>query len=59
MVCSTFSKASKKYRTELPEQPRTPFWKLVLEQFGDRMVQILLVSAVISFVCLCESIFVM
>ncbi|KAJ4462464.1 ion-transporting P-type ATPase [Paratrimastix pyriformis] len=35
---------------ELPVQPSTPFWKMVLEQFEDRMVQILLVSAVISFV---------
>lgn len=37
-------------RNELAEQPPTPLWKLVLEQFDDYLVQILLVSAVISFV---------
>lgn len=35
---------------ELPRERGTPFWKMVLEQFRDHMVQILLVSAVISFV---------
>lgn len=34
----------------LAEEPPTPLWKLILEQFDDYLVQILLVSAVISFV---------
>lgn len=34
----------------LAEEPPTPLWKLVLEQFDDYLVQILLVSAVLSFV---------
>ena len=34
----------------LAEEPQTPLWKLILEQFDDYLVQILLVSAVISFI---------
>lgn len=34
----------------MAEEPPTPLWKLILEQFDDYLVQILLVSAVISFV---------
>ena len=34
----------------LAEEPPTPLWKLILEQFEDYLVQILLVSAVLSFV---------
>jgi hypothetical protein len=35
---------------ELPEEPGTPIWELILEQFKDQLVLILLGSAVISFV---------
>ncbi|KAI6150727.1 hypothetical protein BKA82DRAFT_952133 [Pisolithus tinctorius] len=37
-------------RNELPEAPPTPLWELILEQFKDQLVLILLGSAVISFV---------
>lgn len=36
--------------TELPEDPPTPLWELILEQFKDQLVLILLASAVISFI---------
>jgi P-type Ca2+ transporter type 2A len=35
---------------ELPEDPPNPLWELILEQFKDQLVLILLASAVISFV---------
>ncbi|PWW76247.1 calcium ATPase [Tuber magnatum] len=37
-------------RNALPEEPPTPIWQLVLEQFKDQLVIILLASAAVSFV---------
>lgn len=36
-------------RNEMPPEEGTPFWKLVLKQFDDLLVKILLVAALISF----------
>ncbi|CBX90378.1 similar to calcium-transporting atpase sarcoplasmic/endoplasmic reticulum type [Plenodomus lingam JN3] len=37
-------------RNSLPEDPPTPVWELILEQFKDQLVIILLGSAAVSFV---------
>nr|CCC90639.1 calcium-translocating P-type ATPase [Trypanosoma congolense IL3000] len=34
---------------ELPSEPPTPFWKLMLAQFEDTLVRILLLAALVSF----------
>ena len=34
----------------LPEDPQTPVWRLILDQFKDQLVVILLGSAAVSFV---------
>lgn len=45
------SASKKKYGSNsLPEDPPTPIWQLILEQFKDQLVIILLGSAAISFV---------
>ncbi|CAI9115874.1 OLC1v1016885C1 [Oldenlandia corymbosa var. corymbosa] len=36
-------------RNVLPQEQSTPFWKLVLKQFDDLLVKILIASAVVSF----------
>lgn len=43
--------SEKKYgKNELPQEESTPLLKLILEQFEDQLVQILLISAGVSFV---------
>ncbi|GKU02213.1 unnamed protein product, partial [Fusarium langsethiae] len=41
---------SKHGRNSIPEEPPTPLWELILEQFKDQLVIILLGSAAVSFV---------
>ncbi|XP_058069765.1 calcium-transporting ATPase 3, endoplasmic reticulum-type isoform X2 [Magnolia sinica] len=37
-------------RNVLPQEGSTPFWKLILKQFDDLLVKILIVAAIVSFV---------
>ena len=36
--------------TELPAEEGKPLWELIIEQFDDLLVKILLLAAIISFV---------
>ncbi|KAF9438811.1 hypothetical protein BGZ76_004410 [Entomortierella beljakovae] len=48
---SQAANALKKYgKNELPEDDPTPLWEMILEQFKDQLVIILLIAAGISFV---------
>eukprot|EP01006_Ploeotia_vitrea_P046954 TRINITY_DN67074_c8_g1_i1.p1 TRINITY_DN67074_c8_g1~~TRINITY_DN67074_c8_g1_i1.p1 ORF type:complete len:1023 (-),score=153.41 TRINITY_DN67074_c8_g1_i1:1721-4720(-) len=38
---------------ETPAPPKTPYWELILAQFEDLLVRILLAAAIISFVLAC------
>jgi len=44
------SRANTNSRTAIAEDPPTPLWELILEQFKDQLVIILLGSAAVSFV---------
>ncbi|KAJ3387817.1 hypothetical protein HDU92_001769 [Lobulomyces angularis] len=49
LSASQLSTNQSKYgKNELPEEPATPLWKLILEQFQDQLVIILLIAAAIS-----------
>lgn len=47
---SRFVKRLTEYQIAIPEEPPTPLWELVLDQFKDQLVLILLGSAAISFI---------
>jgi P-type Ca2+ transporter type 2C len=44
------ARAQKYGANDLDKEPATPLWKLVLEQFDDALVKMLLLAACVSFV---------
>ncbi|KAJ1666060.1 hypothetical protein IW140_005841 [Coemansia sp. RSA 1813] len=51
LTTSQVQERQQKYgRNELPEDPPTPLWELIVEQFQDQLVIILLASALVSLV---------
>ena len=51
LTTAQVSKSQQKHGlNEIPQDPPTPLWKLVLEQFQDQLVLILLLAAFVSFV---------
>ena len=50
VLCAARSSSKTYIPTAIAEEPPTPIWELILEQFKDQLVIILLGSAAISFV---------